>query len=206
MKKCFKCGEIKDLSDFYKHKEMSDGYLGKCKECTKKDSRDNPKTNGKNEDSYDRTEKGVIRVIYKTQIKNSKTRNMEAPNYTKKELSKWLYSNNFSFFYNEWVNSNYNKNIKPSIDRLDDFKPYSFDNIRLGTWQDNKNHQYYDIANGTGTAGRRCKPLLQLDEFDNIVAEYVSYNQARRINNYAMEKIINTNKRDKRGFKWKYKD
>jgi len=39
MKICFRCNIEKPLTEYYKHKQMGDGHLNKCKDCTKSDSK-----------------------------------------------------------------------------------------------------------------------------------------------------------------------
>jgi ribosomal protein S27AE len=54
MKTCFKCNVSKPLVNFYKHSEMADGYLGKCKECTKLDANNHRANNLERIRQYDR--------------------------------------------------------------------------------------------------------------------------------------------------------
>jgi hypothetical protein len=53
-KACFKCGQVKNLTEFYKHPHMSDGRLNKCKECTKQDVRRNYRVNIEHYQGYER--------------------------------------------------------------------------------------------------------------------------------------------------------
>ncbi len=54
------------LSEFYKHPMMHDGYLNKCKECTRKDSRENYSVRWEAKRDYERLRsKRVSRKISK---------------------------------------------------------------------------------------------------------------------------------------------
>lgn len=75
MKTCFKCNSEKPFDAFYKHSQMKDGYLNKCKECTKKDVNSVYKSN-KSDDSFVAKERkrgrDKYRRLYSGKIKKTK--------------------------------------------------------------------------------------------------------------------------------------
>ncbi len=202
-KRCIKCSVITPLDGFYKHKKMKDGHLNKCIVCTKKDSKINHEISGK---KYDSSMKGVIRVMYHTQKRHQALRGHGEMPYSKEELSGWLMINGFADFYQEWVDSGLSTEKKPSIDRVDDFKGYSFDNIRLVTWQENREHQHSDIRSGKGTGGLRCKAVIKMDSNFLFLQEFHSYSSAARHIGYSLEYQIKNSKMCRQGFYWKYKE
>ena len=67
----------------------------------------------------------------------SKRRGEPMPDITKKELEKWLIDNGIKDKWIEYIESGFDKNIRPSIDRINDYGVYEFSNMQLITWREN---------------------------------------------------------------------
>ncbi len=104
---------------------------------------------------------GLIQVIYSHQRASSRKRGYPEPNYSLVELRVWMKSQPmFDLLYNNWTDSKYDKSLSPSCDRLDDYKPYTLDNIQITTWLDNHKKSTEDTKNGT------------LNKRNHIVSQY----------------------------------
>ncbi len=131
---------------------------------------------------YERTKQGMCYRLFYHQVKNSKTRGHILPSYTKEELYTWITSQSaFSSLYQAWVDSNYTSDFKPSCDRLDNSKGYSFDNLELVTWKVNKERAYTDTTKGT--LGTCQKPVYQYSLDGTFLARFISVNAASASSN-----------------------
>lgn len=81
IKNCFKCLETKPLSEFYKHSEMADGHLNKCKECTKIDVKDRYERDYEKVQAYEK--KRSKQPHRKLAVKIYQTKNREICNAAK---------------------------------------------------------------------------------------------------------------------------
>ena len=88
------------------------------------------------------SQKGLSKAIYRGQQTSSKLRGHNIPDYTLEEFREWLFSQpNFDKLYRAWEKAEYIKGLKPSADRLNDNLGYSFNNMQLITWDENRKKQ-----------------------------------------------------------------
>ena len=167
---CTKCEIEKSIDKFYtnNHKSKKDKTNSHCKSC------ENERVLNRS-----RTKAGVISTIYSSQRASSRERNHKEPTYSLIELKEWLMSDwLFDLLYNNWKNCGYLKDMKPSLDRLDDSKGYSFDNIQAVSFLENRMKANYNAKNNILIHGH--KKVIQKNINGEVVSRYNSISEASR--------------------------
>ena len=192
---CSKCKIEKNSSSFWVRKERKGGLYSACIKC-KTTAALNKK----------RTKSGLVYSIYGDQLSTSKKRKHVPPSYTAEELFEFLTTNQeFNEIYNGWVSSGYKKMLRPSIDRNNDYLPYSFDNITVMTWQENMDKGHKDRV--TGINNKMNKSVNQLNKDKTFIKNHHSMMQAERETGVSSGKICICCKGKRKsagGFIWEY--
>ncbi len=204
---CSSCHIPKPTSDFYKYKRYNGGFVSACKTCYKESGI-----------KYNKTFDGVINRIFDNQKKKSKKRGDKPPNYTKQELGVWIKSQpNFQLLWDNWVKSDYNKWMKPSCDRDNDYKGYCLSRLTLMTWEENNNKAYRDRKNGI--LNKTSKAVVGTHLKTGEVIKFYSAHEATRqtgIKNVLISRVALGKKqkdgkgnwytpRSAGGYKWEFK-
>lgn len=201
MKVCTKCGEEKELEEFTKDKKCKNGRTNICKNCARLIMKF-----FKNHISQ---MYGGMKKHCKTRIKNENIN--YSVDFTKDQFTNWLMENNYKELHVNWAVSNFDIMFTPSVDRLNDYIGYSFDNIQLVTWKENKNKAYKDRKKGKNN--KLNKAIIQYDLDGNKLNEFHSIRDAGR---YLKVKSPGTiykvcsdkypNNKIAFGFKWAFKE
>ena len=161
---------------------------------------------------YGQSYKGLVKRIFNHQLRNCLQRNHTPPSYTEEELYEWYVGDTAHLQLHEaWKQSNFDRELVPSIDRLDNDKSYSLDNIELVTWAENKRRAYKAIRantlkNPTLLQGGH-KPVVQYDVNKTKVGEFISITAAERATGIDHRPISDAclgKRKSTGGFLWAY--
>lgn len=151
----------------------------------------------KNTERYRKTKKGVLTNIYNHQ------KNRNIVEYSLKEFQdRFIDDKTFKKLYDEWVKHNYNKQYKPTIDRIDCFGTYNFKNIHWLSWADNRYKQRMELKR------IRSRKVLMLKDGE-VVREFNSQRQAiieTSLSQGNLSSCLNGRRKYCGGYEWKYKD
>ena len=159
------------------------------------------------------TKDGFIKNLYTNQKHNANTKLKRhgsghyAPKYTRKELHDWLMAQPlFHHLFHLYKVSGFDRMLAPSVDRIDDYDGYTFSNIQLMTWKENRDKGHADVFSGTNS--KSTTKVVQFTKDGEELATYNSLALAERATGVARQDIYKVAKGKRNyagGFIWKYK-
>ena len=154
----------------------------------------------------------LIKRLYNAQKSSSKKRGHCMPDYTCDDLINWVLIENkdlFELLYKNWADGNYESNLKPSIDRIQNSIHYTFSNIQLVTWGENDKKAHLDSIKGNITTGKQKECVYKIDQFGVTICLYPSISIASRDTNIDTSSIIrccNGKVKTAGNFVWRYEN
>jgi len=191
-----KCKQTKDIDKFYRDISSIDGHANMCSQCVNNRNKKNS-----------HTLIGLIKSMYRSQQSSTIARNFTPIGYSLEEFIEWMVFNpKLKDLFISWKNSGYKKMLKPSIDRIDDYGGYSFENIQLMSWQENMDKAFIDIKSGKNSKTLRAIVVFKdghyLDEYKSIAITVRKLNIKRG----GIMNVLNGNIKQFNGFVFYYKE
>jgi hypothetical protein len=182
MKICSKCGIKKPLNKFHwQYSKQKRHYpRGECKACSWKYQKEQLNKKGRyykmslnTKRQFKHTPKGIFSSIYSGEVATSKRLGLPPPTYSRKDLyNKFVLNPIFVVLFHAWSQSGYKKELKPSIDRRDYTKGYTWDNIQLMTWKENNEKGIQEMV--------RVVPVIIKNKNGKVLAKFKSVTDFKR--------------------------
>jgi len=207
-KKCTKCGEVKLLEEFSKNRKSKDNLMYECKLCR-----------GVTSKQYLRTIEGFFADVFNSQTSNSKERGHPLQDFTKRELITYAMEHlHFIGYWYNYVDSDYDPNLRPSFDRLDNDKPYTLGNIQILAWGEHCKKSGEEKMDGRDL--RICKAVVGTHKETRKVVNFHSLGDAEKQTGVNRSNISNCCKKKRKrdgkgyyytsqsagGYIWKFKE
>lgn len=133
--------------------------------------------------SYKTSPHKFFKRLYHALSARSKQRNHALPDFSYDEFVEWLENQpNLTKLWYEYQKSNHNRMLAPSVDRKNNDFGYYFDNMTLGTWQENRDNASDHHTNGLININTvsSSKPVKQMTMKGELVMIHPSAASAGR--------------------------
>lgn len=139
--------------------------------------------------------------MYAKVRERSRRNNKQNHEFTLGQFREWLLQTDIHRLFWRWQECGYKTDRRPSVDRIDPLRGYTFDNMQVITAKENR------IKGDEEKMVLWGKPVCQISLSGIVVANYPNIDmayQVTKINRNNISSVLHGKRKTAGGFKWKF--